>query len=128
MVQTTKPVTRLAASAADSGSAWRRCRSNRRLDHLSRKGLFELKPGIRDVSHTTCAILLKTAREHPPDGQRCVRRQRRPVRLGANDSRDGVRHLLTLEDTRSGQHLVENGSERPDVRPRVHRLSPRLLR
>ena len=54
-------------------------------------------------------------------------RQRGPVRLAVEDRDEDVRHALAVERLPAREHLVEDASERPEVRAPVQRAAARLL-
>ena len=51
-----------------------------------------------------------------------------PVRVGADDGRDRVGHIVAAERPHAGEHFVEHAPERPDVGALVDGLPARLLR
>ena len=92
-----------------------------------RVALFQFQPRVGDGAQTLARILLEAAAQQPADRRRRLGRQRVPVRLRLEDGRQHLRQVVAREAARTGQHLVEDDAEGPDVGAPIDRLAARLL-
>src|SRR5688500_18445683 len=90
--------------------------------------LYEVTTRVANVAQALSRILLETLPQQAADISRRGVRQRLPVRLAFEDPRHRVGHGIAREDGAAGEYLEQHATERPDVRPLVHHLAPRLLR
>ena len=82
---------------------------------------------VANVPNSFSRILLQTGAQEGPEHGRQILRQRAPIRVAVNHTRQRLRHVPANEWPHSGEYLVENHPERPHIRPSVHRLAARLL-
>src|SRR3989442_8295289 len=87
---------------------------------LSNATLPHLEARVRDVGETPLAILLQAATQESSQGRRCLRGQRREVRLALKDPREHIGDLITIKGALSRQHLIDHAPECPDVGAPVH--------
>ena len=89
--------------------------------------LLEVQPGVRDVAQAPLRIALEAATKQAPEPRRRPGREGLPVRLAGEHGGEHVAHRLALEEAPSGEHLVDENAEGPDVRPPVDRPAAGLL-
>ena len=89
-----------------------------------RDQVLERDPRIPDVTEPVLRVAVETAAQNSSDGRRRLRREARPVDVGAQHRSERVGHGLAFEGLAPGEHLVQDRAERPDVRPLVRRPCP----
>src|SRR5678816_3719536 len=92
------------------------------------KRIVQLDPRIADVTYPASGIFLETSLQQASYADRCGVGQRRPLWFAFQNRCNRVGDGLTGQRLSPGQHFVEHAAKRPDVRPLVERLPPRLLR
>jgi len=92
-----------------------------------RQNFHNLDARVCNVVKTVAWILRQTAREEISDPLRRPPGERFPRGLPLEDLGEGVRDRLAEEGRTPGQRFEETATERPDVRPFVEGLAPRLL-
>ena len=90
--------------------------------------LVEFESRVADIAEPACRILLQATAQQIVKAGRRRGRQRRPVRVVADDRRENIGDGTARKGSLPRQHFEQHAAERPDVRPTVHRLSARLLR
>ena len=92
------------------------------------EGTLERQTRVADVTNALFRILLEGAPQKGGEDRRQAGRQPRPVRLSANDRREGVGGSGAREGPCSCEELVDDAAEGPDVGAPVHGLPTCLFR
>jgi hypothetical protein len=92
------------------------------------KGFLDLESGVSHRTEPLFRLALERTPEKPPNGSRRFRGKVVPLELGPEHGGECVRHIIAREGSLSGQHLVDDRSERPYVGATVNALAFRLLR
>src|SRR4029453_19500784 len=82
---------------------------------------------VRDVLDPLSEVSLQTVTLQFPDSRRRRRWQPAPVRLPLENSGQRLGERLPAEDRLSGEHLVQDATERPHVGACVDGKTTRLL-
>ena len=86
-------------------------------------GVVEQEPGVRDIAQALPGIFLQAQ----PQQVAHSHGQHVQIRLFLDHRRQSLARVFALEQALSGQQLVEDHSERPNVGALVHRFAARLL-
>ncbi len=87
----------------------------------------ESDPSLADVAQALLGVALEAAPQQFSDGLGRACRKCGPFGVRLEHRRERVAHRLALEEPATGEHLVEKGTERPDVGALVHDPASGLL-
>ena len=108
---------------------WRCCKgAGRRVDGYCRECLFDLNPRVADVLEPGADVFLQAAPEQLPNPRGQFWRQRGPVRVPRQNGGDGIRRRLTAEGRPTGDQLIQDAAEGPDIAACVDGQPASLLR
>ena len=82
---------------------------------------------LAEIAQATGGFAHETTFDEEPDFPGDVGRQRLPIDSAAQHGCERVCDRAAGEGATAGQHLQQNGAERPDVGARIDRRSDRLL-
>src|SRR5437870_2248779 len=82
---------------------------------------------LTEIAQATGGFAHETTFDEEPDFPRDVGRQRLPIDSAAQHGSERVCDRAAGKGATAGQHLEQNGAERPDVGARIDRRSDRLL-
>src|SRR6185436_18396977 len=94
---------------------------------MCRERRLENQPCLADIAQAPFGIFLETSRDQIAEMFRRCRRESIPVRLVASHRGQKLGRRIAGEWSTTGEHLVEDAAERPDVGPFVDRSAYCLL-